>query len=101
MTYIFGTRHQKSIKLYINIKNKDIIFLIISHSNYLMEFENQCQHKNKDEFLTLKNLKVHHTKFTDVFAQLVTINAKIYVGLQRSSYYEDKNNPRLKSIIPI
>ena len=26
-----------------------------------------------------------------MFAQLVTINGKIYVGLQRKSYYDDKN----------
>ena len=35
----------------------------------------------------------------DDFAQLVTINGKIYVGLQRKSYYEDKNNPRLEIIL--
>ena len=74
----------------------EIVFLIISNSNYLMEFQNQ---KKSDEFLTLKNFKVHNTEFTDVCAQLVTINGKIYVGLQRKSYFEDKNNPRLKSIL--
>ena len=42
---------------------------------------------------------MHYTEFTDVSAQLVTINGKIYVGLQRKSYSEDKNNPRLKSIL--
>ena len=62
-----------------------------------MEFKNQTE--NKEEFLTLKNFKVHNTQYTEVFAQLVTINGKIYVGLQRTSYYEDKNNPRLKSIL--
>ena len=62
-----------------------------------MEFKNQTD--NKEEFLTLKNFKVHYTQYTEVFAQLVTINGKIYVGLQRTSYYEDKNNPRLKSIL--
>ena len=40
--------------------------------------------------------------YTDVCAQLVTSNGKIYIGLQRSSDFEDKNNPRLKRIlIPI
>ena len=34
-----------------------------------------------------------------MFAQLVTINGKIYVDLQRKSYYEDKNNPHLKRIL--
>ena len=64
-----------------------------------MEFQNQSEQKNNDEFLTLKNCKVHHTEYTDVLAQLVTINGNIYVGLQRKSYYEDKNNPRLKNIL--
>ena len=63
-----------------------------------MEFKNQTE--NNEEFLTLKNFKVHNTQYTEVFAQLVTINGKIYVGLQRKSYYEDQNNPRLKSILP-
>ena len=73
-----------------------LLFLIIFNSNYFMEIQN----KNKqDEFTTLKNFKVHNTEFTDVCAQLVTINGKIYVGLQRKSYFEDKNNPRLKSIL--
>ena len=74
----------------------EIVFLIISNSNYFMEFQNQ---NKQDEFLTLKNFKVHNAEFTDVCAQLVSINGKIYVGLQRKSYFEDKNNPRLKSIL--
>ena len=32
--------------------------------------------KKQDEFLTLKNFKIHNTEFTDVGAQLVTINGK-------------------------
>ena len=75
----------------------EILFLIISNSNYFMEIQNK-----QEEFLTLKNFKVHNTEFTDVCAQLVTSNGKIYVGLQCKSYFENKNNPRLKSIlIPI
>ena len=77
----------------------EIVFRIISNSNYFMEFQNQ---KKSVEFLTLKNFKVQNTEVTDVCAQLLTINGKISVGLQRKSYYEDKYNPRLKSIlIPI
>ena len=41
----------------------EIVFLIISHSNYFMEFPNQ---NKQDEFLTLKNLKVHNPEITDV-----------------------------------
>ena len=74
----------------------EIVFLIISNSNYFMEIQNQ---KKSDEFLTLNNFKVHNTEFTDVCAQILTLNGKIYVGLQRTSYLEDTNNPRLKSIL--
>ena len=81
MTYIFCKGQH--IEPYINSENGNIVFLINSHSNYLMEFQNQSEQKNKDKFLTLKNCKVHHTAYTDVLAQLVTINGNIYVGLQR------------------
>ena len=54
----------------------ELLFLIIFNSNYFMELQNK-----QDEFLTHKNFKVHNTEFTDVCAQLVTINGKIYVGL--------------------
>ena len=74
----------------------EIVFLMISNSNNFMEFQNK---NTQDEFLTVKNFKVHNTEFSDVCAQLVTINGKIYVGLQRKCYFEDKNNPRLKSIL--
>ena len=74
----------------------ELVFLIISNSNYFMEFQNQ---KKSDQFLTLRNFKVHYTAFTDECAQLVTINGKFYVGLQLKCYFEDKNNPRLKSIL--
>ena len=64
----------------------ELLFLIIFNSNHFMEIQN----KNKqEEFTTLKNFKVHNTEFTDVCAQLVTINGKIYVGLQRKSYFEE------------
>ena len=72
----------------------EIEFLIIFNSNYFMELQNK-----QDEFVTLKKFKIHHTEFTDLCAQLMTINGKIYVGLQRKSYFEDKYNARLKSIL--
>ena len=74
----------------------EIVFLIISNSIYFMEFQNQ---KKQHECLPLRNFKVHNTEFTDVCAQLVTINGKIYAGLPGKSYYDDKINPRLKSIL--
>ena len=47
----------------------EIVFLIISNSNYFMEFQNP---KKSHEFVILKNFKVHNTEFTDVCAHLVT-----------------------------
>ena len=49
--------------------------------------------------MILKNWKVQNSEYTEVLAQVVTINGKIYVGFQRKCYSEDKYNPRLKSIL--
>ena len=54
--------------------------------------------QNKDDVVSVKNCKVNTTDYTEVFAQVVTINGKIYAGVERKSYYEDKNNQKLKSI---
>ena len=62
-----------------------------------MEFKNQTD--NKEEFLTLKNFKVHNTQYTEVFPRVVTITGKIYVGLHRKSYYEDQNIRNLKTVL--
>ena len=35
------TSPEPNINVYINNENMDIVFLIISHSNYFMEFKNQ------------------------------------------------------------
>ena len=83
--------------LYINKGNGDIVNLCISILIYFMEFKNQTD--NKEGFHILKNFKVHNTQYTEVFAQLVTINGKIYVGLQGKCYCEDQNNKKLKSIL--
>ena len=74
----------------------EILFIIISNSNYFMELVNK---NTQDGFLTLKHFKDNNTEFTDVCAQIVTIIGKLYVGLQRKSYFEDQNNPRLRSIL--
>ena len=81
--------------IYLNNENRDIVNLCISILIYFVEFKTQTE--NKEEFLPLKNFKVHNT--TELFGQLVTINGKIYMGLQLTIYYEDKNNPRLKCIL--
>ena len=61
-----------------------------------MEFQNL---KMPDEILAIKIFKVQKTEFTDVCAQLLTINGISYVSLQRKSYLETRNNPRLKIIL--
>ena len=81
--------HQgQNSSLYINKGNRDIVTISISITIYFMEFKNQTVAKNK-EFVTLKNVKVHNTQYTEVFSQLVRINGKIYVCLQGKSYYEE------------
>ena len=80
------SHHSQNNSLYINKANRDIVNLCISFLIHFMEFKNQTVTENKEEFLTLKNFQVHNTQYTEVFAQLVSINGKIYVGLQRKSY---------------
>ena len=53
--------------------------------------------ENKEEFVKIKDSLIHHTQYTDVFLEVVTINEKLSVGLQGTSYFEDE--PRLKSIL--
>ncbi len=60
--------------LYINKCNRAIVNLCVSILIYFMEFKNQTENK---EFLTLMNFKVPNTKYTEVFAQLVSIHGKI------------------------
>jgi len=61
---------------------------------------------NKSDFLVAKSYLVHNTEFTEVFAQLVTIKGKPYIGLQRKSFRSEEekelNHQIQKSIlIPI
>ena len=61
---------------------------------------------NKSDFLVAKSYLVHNTKLTEVFAQLVTIKGKPYIGLQRKSFRSEEekelNHQIQKSIlIPI
>ena len=60
----------------------------------------------KNDFLAVKSYLVHNTEFSEVFAQLVTIKGKPYIGLHRNSFRseeEKENNHQIhKSIlIPI
>ena len=84
------------LSIYINNENMYIVFLIISNYNYFIELQIQKMH---DEFVSHKNFKVDNTEFTDVYPKIETNIGKTYVGLQRKSYFEDKINPRLKSIL--
>ena len=93
----YNSTIEPNSSLYIDKGNRDIVNLCISILIYSIEFKNQTE--NQDEFVTLKNFKVHNTQYTEVFAHLVTINGKIYVGLQRKSYNMYKTNPSLKSIL--
>ena len=54
--------------------------------------------KSRTSFSLLRILKCI-TPSLPACVQLVRINGKFYVGHQRKSYFEDKNNPRLKSIL--
>ena len=61
---------------------------------------------NKSDFLVAKSYLVHNTEFTEVFAQLVTIKGKPYIGLQRKCFRSEEekelNHQIQKSIlIPI
>ena len=60
----------------------------------------------KNDFVAVKSYLVHKTEFTEVFAQLVTIKGKPYIGLQRKSFRSEEekelNHQIQKSIlIPI
>ena len=57
---------------------------------------------NQAEFNSIKSILVHNTEYTDVTAEITTINQAVYVGLKRTSYYfEDKGReePQTKSIL--
>ena len=71
----FNESTEPNNTVYFNKGNGDIGKLCISIVIYFMEFKNQTE--NKEEFLNLKNFKVHKNQYTEVLAQLVTINGKI------------------------
>ena len=47
--------------------------------------------------MKIKNSLIHHTQYKHLFMEMVTINEILYVGLQRTRYYEGQ--PRPKSIL--
>ena len=53
------------------------------------------------QFTTLNSIRVHLTRKTEVFAQILDINGGLYIGLQRTSYQKNDQGveePRQKSI---
>ena len=55
----------------------------ICYPNYLMDSENKAVSEKADDFITLETFKIHKTRYLEVFAELLTIKDKLYVGLQR------------------
>ena len=51
-----------------------------------------------DDFVTQETFKIHKTRYSEVFAELVTIKDKLYFGLQRKCYSESLSDPKTKSI---
>ena len=53
------------------------------------------------QFTTLNSIRVQLTRKTEVFAQILDINGRLYIGLQRTSYQKNAQGleePRQKSI---
>ena len=63
-----------------------------------MALENKAVIQTADDFLNLETFKIHKTRYSEVFAEVVTIKNKLYVGLQRKCYCERFSDPRTKSI---
>ena len=77
------------------------LFLFINaicNPNYFMDSENKAVSEKADDFVTLETFKTHKTRYSEVFAELVTIKDKLYVGLQRKCYFESLSEPKTKSI---
>ena len=77
------------------------LFLFINaicNPNYFMDSENKAVSEKADDFVTLETFKIHKTGYSEVFAELVTIQDKLYVGLQRKCYFESLRDPKTKSI---
>ena len=71
---------------------------ICNPNYYFMDSENKAVSEKADDFVTLETFKIHKTRYSEVFAELVTIKDKLYVGLQRKCYFESLSDPKTKSI---
>ena len=49
-----------------------------------MDSENKAVRVRAEDYVTLETFKIHKTRSSEVFAELVTIKDKLYVGLQRT-----------------
>ena len=70
----------------------------ICNPNYFMDSENKAVSEKEDDFGTLETFKIHKTRYSAVFAVLVTIKEKLYGGLQRKCYFQSLSQPKTKSI---
>ena len=63
-----------------------------------MDSENKAVSEKADDFVTLETFKIHKRRYSEVFAELVTIKDKLYGGLQRKCNFESLSDPKIKSI---
>ena len=77
----------------------EIILLLyinaICYPNYFMDSENKAVSEKEDDFLTLEIFKIHKTRYSEVFAKLVTITDKLYVLFRKLK--RSKNQKHLSS----
>ena len=58
------------------------------HSNYFMYSENKAVSEKADDFVTLDTFKLHKTRYSEVFAEMVTNKEQLYPGLKGNCYFE-------------
>ena len=62
------------------MKFEIILLLFINalfHPNYFMDSENMAVSEKADDFVTLVPFKIHKTRYSEVFAEEVTIKDKL------------------------
>ena len=76
------------ITLFLNIN-------AICYPNYFMDSENKAVSEKADDFGTLETFTIHKTRYSEVFAKLVTITDKLYVLFRKLK--RSKNQKHLSS----
>ena len=49
------------------------------HPNYFMDSENKAVSEKADDLFTLETVIIRRSRYSEVFAELLTINDKLYV----------------------